>query len=255
MGVLCEFYRSTVGKKVAMALSGLVLVGFVVGHMAGNLKIFLGRDALGVYKIDHYGEVLRTIGSDFFGHAGFLWIVRVLLVACLIVHVVSAISLARINRRAKPTVNARISYGSSTAASRTMLFGGLFLLSFIVYHILHFTTGTLHFDGFVEGKIYANVWLAFQSPFIAAIYIIAMAFLALHLYHGVWSMFQTLGADLPSWNGGLRALAKVLAVVTFLGFACVPASIALGLLQPPVSYSTSSSAIGPVANGPVAIGH
>jgi succinate dehydrogenase / fumarate reductase cytochrome b subunit len=244
MGVLCEFYRSTVGKKIAMALSGLVLVGFVVGHMAGNLKIFLGRDSFGVYKIDRYGELLRSIGADFLGHAGFLWIVRVVLIVCLVVHVISAISLARINRRAKPVVPARISYGSSTAASRTMLFGGIFLLCFIVYHILHFTTGTAHFHGFEEGKVYANVWSAFQNPFIAGIYIVSMAFLALHLYHGVWSMFQTLGADMPSWNYGLRAVAKILAVVMFVGFACVPASVSLGLLDPPVPYAAP-----PVATG------
>jgi succinate dehydrogenase / fumarate reductase cytochrome b subunit len=114
-----------------------------------------------------------------------------------------------------------------------MLYGGLFLLVFVIFHILHFTTGTVHFSGFVEGEVYANVWSAFQSVVTAGFYVVSMALLALHLYHGTWSMFQTLGVDTPRWNGAIRNGAKVVAFAMFVGFSSVPVSIALGLLAPP----------------------
>jgi succinate dehydrogenase / fumarate reductase cytochrome b subunit len=119
-----------------------------------------------------------------------------------------------------------------------MLYGGLFLLLFVTFHILHFTTGTLHFS-FVEGEVYANVWSAFQNVLTAGFYVVAMALLALHLYHGTWSMFQTLGVDTPRWNKGIRTLAKVIAVALFVGFSAVPVSIAMGLLPAPVATTVS----------------
>lgn len=236
MSLVREFYGSTIGKKIAMALTGIVLVGFVVGHMAGNLKIFAGADpATGIYKIDHYGEFLREIGASVFGHAGFLWVVRVVLLACVVLHAVSGIQLARLNRAAKPVGYKMTSYRSANAASRTMLYGGLFLIVFITFHILHLTTGTVHYSGFVEGKIYSNVFSAFQSPVLTGFYVVAMALLGLHLYHGTWSMFQTLGADTPRWNGTIRTVAKVVAVSLFLGFSAVPLSVLFGILKAPVS--------------------
>jgi succinate dehydrogenase / fumarate reductase cytochrome b subunit len=242
MSFVRDFYGSTVGKKITMALTGLVLVGFVVGHMAGNLKIFAGYDvASGGYKIDHYGEFLREIGAEMLGHAGFLWIVRVVLLVCVVLHAVSGIQLARLNRHAKPSGYKVTSYRSANAASRTMLYGGLFLIVFITYHILHFTTGAVHYRGFVEGKVYANVFSAFQSPLIAGFYVVSMALLALHLYHGTWSMFQTLGVDAPRWNKGLRTIAKVVAVAMFVGFSSVPVAILSGDLPPPQTQQVTVS--------------
>lgn len=235
MGILKEFYSSTVGKKVAIAASGIVLVLFVLGHMAGNLKIFAGIDpATGDYKIDDYGRFLRAAGAEMLGHSGVLWIVRVVLLACIVIHAVSGIQLARLNRRAKPVGYQVQSYRSANAASRTMVYGGLFLVLFVIAHILHFTTGTIHFRGFVEGEVYANVWRAFQSWGTVSFYVTAMALLALHLYHGTWSMFQTLGIDAPGWNAGLRRTAKAVAIALFVGFSAVPVSIGLGLLGAPV---------------------
>lgn len=235
MGIVCDFYRSTVGKKIAMAVSGLVLVLFVVGHMAGNLKIFAGIDpATGDYKIDDYGVFLRTIGAEMLGKEGVLWIVRVVLLACVVVHALSGIQLARLNRRAKPVGYEVTSYRSANAASRTMLYGGLFLIVFITFHILHFTTGTLHWSGFVHGQVYANVHHAFENMGLVSFYVVAMGLLALHLFHGTWSMFQTLGVDAPRWNKGLRTVAKVVAIAMFLGFSSVPVGIAIGALPAPV---------------------
>lgn len=241
MGIICEFYRSTVGKKIAMAISGLVLVLFVVGHMSGNLKIFAGVDpSTGDYKIDDYGVFLRTIGAEMFGKEGVLWIVRIVLLACVTVHAWSGIQLARLNRRAKPQGYEVASYRSANAASRTMLYGGLFLIVFITFHILHFTTGTLHFSGFVHGQVYANVHHAFKNIGTVSFYVVAMALLALHLYHGTWSMFQTLGVDAPRWNKGIRSVAKVLSIALFIGFSAVPVGVLVGILPTPVETAVSA---------------
>jgi succinate dehydrogenase / fumarate reductase cytochrome b subunit len=234
MGLVREFYASTIGKKVAMALTGIILVLFVLGHMAGNLKIFAGIDpATGNYKIDDYALFLRSLGAQMLGHEGFLWVARVVLLGAVLIHAISGIQLARLNRVAKPVGQAVKAYRSANAASLTMLYGGLFLVVFIVFHILHFTTGSLPFSTFVEGRIYSNVWLAFQSYAIAGFYVVSMALLALHLYHGTWSMFQTLGVDTPRWNRGVRAMAKVVSVAIFVGFSAVPVAIAVGLLKAP----------------------
>jgi len=235
MGLIREFYASTVGKKAAMAASGIIMVLFVLGHMAGNLKIFAGIDpSTGNYKIDDYGQFLKGIGAEMLGHESFLWIARVVLISAVLIHALSGIQLARMNRRAKPISPAVKSYRSANAASLTMLYGGLFLLVFIVFHILHFTIGSLPFSRFEEGKIYSNVWLAFQSRGVAGFYVVAMALLALHLYHGTWSMFQTLGVDTPRWNQGIRNIAKLVSLALFVGFSSVPVGIVLGLLKAPV---------------------
>lgn len=233
-----DFISTTVGKKIIMAATGLVLLLFVAGHMAGNLKMFAGIDAAsGKYKLDLYAELLRSIGADFIGHETFLWGVRAVLLLCLVLHVSAALQLAALNARAKPINPQRQWYGASNPASRTMLYGGLFLLCFIVFHILHFTTGHLHFRGFVHGAVYHNVFQGFQSAAVAAFYVLAMACLALHLYHGTWSLFQTLGIDSPAWNGGLRTIAKVLAVLLFVGFSAVPVAASLDLLPSPIAPS------------------
>ncbi len=230
-----------------MALSGLVLVLFVISHMLGNLKMFAGMDALtGRYKMDVYAEMLRAIGAGFLGHETFLWIARCSLLGCLLLHVVSAAQLARLNAQAKPVALRCQRYGSSNAASRSMIYGGLFLLCFVVFHILHFTTGTLHGRGFEEGAVFSNVYLGFQNGMAAGFYVIAMGFLCLHLYHGAWSMFQTLGVDSPQWNFGIRALAKGIAIILFIGFSSVPIAVKSGFIKmpsgPPVALASDSLA-------------
>ncbi len=224
-----------------MAVSGLVLVLFVIGHMAGNFKLFAGIDpATGDYKIDDYGRFLRSMGSEMLGHSGVLWAVRLVLLACIVIHAVSGIQLARLNRRAKPKGYAQTNYRSANAASRTMLYGGLFLILFITFHILHFTTGAVHYRGFIEGEVYHNVWTGFQDVKAVGFYVVAMALLAAHLYHGTWSMFQTLGVDAPRWNKGFRIAAKVIAIVLFVGFSSVPLSVALGVLPAPVESAAKA---------------
>jgi succinate dehydrogenase / fumarate reductase cytochrome b subunit len=228
------FYHSSLGKKVIMAVTGAMMVLFVVSHMAGNLKIFVGLDpASGVYAIDAYAEHLRALGEDLIGKGNFLWLARAGLLAAVVLHVLAALQLRAMNVRAKPVGYQMQQYRSATLASRGMLWGGRLIFLFIVLHILHFTTGQIHFDGFVEGKVYANVHAAFQHWYWTAFYVAAMAGLGLHLYHGTWSMMQTLGIDTPRWNDCLRLLAKVVSLAVFFGFISVPVAIFSGLLPAP----------------------
>jgi succinate dehydrogenase / fumarate reductase cytochrome b subunit len=232
-GSVARFYNSTIGKKVVMAVTGLVLVLFVLGHMAGNLKMFAGYDVSGVHAMDAYAEMLRSIGADILGKENFLWIARAVLLLCVVLHFASAFQLAKLNRAARPVGYKIERYRSSNAASRTMLYGGVLVLIFIVFHILHFTTGTLHFDGFQHGKVYSNVHSGFQVWPVALFYIVTMAALGAHLFHGIWSLCQTLGVDTPKWNLGIRRAALVISVGVFLGFSAVPLSVVFGVLPQP----------------------
>ncbi|MCB0318285.1 MAG: succinate dehydrogenase cytochrome b subunit [Bdellovibrionales bacterium] len=229
-----SFYNSTLGKKVIVALTGAGLFGFVLTHMTGNLKMFFGHDsATGRFKMDLYAEFLRDFGSEMFGHGGFLWIARIALLGMLVLHVICVIQLSLRNKKAKTSQYENQQYDSANYASRSMIIGGPLILAFIIYHILHFTTGDLHTSNFVHGAVYSNVYSAFQSTAVVMIYLAAMLLLAMHLYHGIWSMTQTLGIDNPEWNTPIRVISKVLALVISLGFAAVPLSVAFGLLQAP----------------------
>ena len=232
MQKLFRFYQTTVGKKYVVALSGLALIGFIVGHVAGNLKAFMGYDSHGEHKLDHYAEFLRTIGEDIFGYSGFLWMARAVLLGCLILHVVTIIQLRARNSKANPGKYQGENYRASTLASRYMFGGGLVLFFFIIYHILHFTTGHVH-GSFEHGAVYANIHYAFQVPWIVAFYLVAMVSLGFHLYHGGWSLFQTLGLDNPDWNPMIRGVVQAGSVLVVLGFISVPLAIFLGVLGPP----------------------
>jgi succinate dehydrogenase / fumarate reductase cytochrome b subunit len=224
MSWFSSFYRSALGKKAVMALTGLVFWGFVLGHMAGNLKLFLGAEA-----INHYAEWLREMGQPLLPRGGLLWIVRAVLVASLALHVHAALALTLINRRARPQDYSRHDMQQASLAARTMRWSGVALLLFVVYHLMHFTVGNVHPD-FVPGDVHHNLAVAFSSGLIAAIYIVAMVLLGMHLVHGLWSLFQSLGWNHPRYNPWRRVFAVVFALVIALGFIAVPASIALGLL-------------------------
>lgn len=238
-----NFYKSAVGKKVVVALTGLFLIFFVVGHMAGNLKFFGSVNLeTGQHTLDHYGHMLRAVGSDFIGNYTFLWIFRILLILSVILHVVTVILLSRQNRLARNAEYDNQKYRSATLASRTMLAGGLLLLCFIIFHILHFTTGDLHFRGYVFGDVFNNVVSAFADWYMVAIYVFAMLWLCLHIYHGAWSAFQTLGIDNPTTNVLLRNGARLLAILLFLGFSIVPLAAHFGgySLLPPQAHTQIS---------------
>lgn len=224
MSRLAGLYGSTVGKKVLMALSGVVLFGFVFGHMLGNLKVLQGAESF-----NGYAEFLRDVGYPAVPHSGLLWMARIGLLAAVAVHIAMAAQLWRVSGRARPRGYARSKDLSFSYASRTMRWGGVILLLFIVYHILHFTTGQAHRD-FVPGNPYQNFLVAFQSPLVLAFYLVAQVALALHLYHGVWSVFQTLGLSHERYDRLRRPFAGAFAGLVFVGFVTPPILVFLGVV-------------------------
>jgi len=220
-----NLYRSSVGKKVLMAVTGVLFVLFVLGHMYGNLKAFYGPE-----KFNHYAEFLREMGAPLFGHGQLLWLIRIVLLAAVGIHVLAALQLWRMSHVARPVKYERgLQVEESTFASRTMRWGGVLLFLFVVLHILHLTTGSIHPD-FIPGDAYNNLVVGFQAWPVAVGYIIVMAVLALHLYHGVWSGLQTLGLNHPRYNGYRRPLAIIITVVVFVGFISVPVGVLTGIL-------------------------
>jgi succinate dehydrogenase / fumarate reductase, cytochrome b subunit len=221
-----SLWRSTVGKKIAMAVSGVILIGFVVGHMIGNLKVYQGP-----VVFNHYAEGLRTFGLPFFSTGQLLWLIRLVLLAALLVHVTAAFQLALHSRRARAIGYRK--YDNDLVfsyASRTMLWGGIIILAFVVYHLLHLTLGTAHPD-FVHGDAYHNFVVGFRSIPVAVAYIAAMIPLGFHLYHGFWSMLQTLGANNPSYNRFRRPVAAGLAVIVVLGNISFPVAVLAGIIS------------------------
>ena len=214
---MLRFYRSTIGKKLLMAASGIILTGFVLVHMSGNLLVFRGPEA-----INSYAATLKH-------NALILWGVRGILLAALIVHVVTAAQLTRVANEGRPVGYARYEVQASTLASRTMRWGGVFILLFVILHLLHFTTGTIHPE-FVPDDVDHNVRTAFARPLIAGLYTAAMIALGMHLYHGVWSVFQTLGVRNPTVGAMKRKIAGGLALLIYVGFSLVPLAGMLGFL-------------------------
>jgi succinate dehydrogenase / fumarate reductase, cytochrome b subunit len=207
--------HTTIGKKIIMAVTGLIGVGFVIGHMYGNLKAFLGPA-----YFNEYAEGLRAFGEPLFGHLHLLTVVRIVLLASVVLHVWAAVSLTRQAQRARPSNYVMKRHVQANYAAVTMRWGGLVLFLFLLYHLAHFTWGVpLIHNQFIQGDAYHNLVTGFSFPPIAILYIIAVVALGLHLYHGGWSMFQTLGLNNDNTEKPLRALAAALAIVVTLGFA------------------------------------
>ncbi len=213
------FYRATIGKKVVMAVTGIILVGWIIGHVLGNLLVFRGPAAL-----NEYAALLKS-------NAALLWAMRAGLLLTVVLHVVAAIQLVRHDAASRPSRYVKQIPQESTFASRTIRWGGLIIAVFVVYHLLHFTTGTLH-PSFSHTDVYGNMTTAFAVPWVAAIYLVAVAALGLHLYHGVWSVFQSLGISSPGRTAVRRRLAVGIAAIVYLGFTAIPVAFLLGLIGP-----------------------
>lgn len=218
-------WDSSVGKKMIMAVSGLIMLGYLSVHMLGNLKIFFGSD-----EFNHYAHWLRTLGEPFLHYEWALWIIRVVLVAAVVLHAVSAYQLSRRDIRARPNAyvhkKARASY-----ATRTMRWGGIILALFIVWHILDLTTGTVHTGGFQDGHPYQNVLDTFSTWYGNVIYIVAVLAMGLHVQHGFWSAAQTLGVGNATRDRVLKSLANIFAVVLTVGFVSVPLAVMTGVVS------------------------
>lgn len=218
MGALARFWRSTIGKKVVMGVTGVLLVLFVILHMAGNLQMFLGADVM-----NRYAAVLKASEE-------LLWLMRLGLLTAAVLHIVSAYQVTMINRAARPVGYAQREPQVSTLASRTMRLGGVIIALFIIYHLGHFTTGHFH-PAFSHTQVYGNVIIGFSSPWVVLFYVVAMAFLGLHLFHGAWSAFRTLGVAKPSPAPLHRRVALAIAIVVWAGFTVIPVAVLLGLLN------------------------
>ena len=216
---MLAFYRSTVGKKIIMAVTGVIGIAFVILHMAGNLQLFAGRQKLNEYAAMLHGPLHEVVLLQ-----------RVVLIVAVVLHVLMAWQLTVRNREARPVGYVRREPQVSTWSARTMRWGGVFLLVFIVLHVLHFTTLDLD-RSFVPLDAYGNLVKAFASPLVAVLYLAAMVFLGLHLYHGAWSSARTLGVAQPTRWPLRRKTALLIALLLWLGFSAVPAAIVLGLVR------------------------
>lgn len=220
-----SLYRTSVGKKFYMAVSGFILIFFLIAHMAGNLKMYAGPEAF-----NHYAEWLREVGYPLLPHKSALWVMRIVLLASVGIHMLSALQVYLQSRAARPIGYRQAQDLSFSYASRTMRWGGVIIAAFVVYHLLHFTTGQAHPD-FRAGDAYRNVVLGFQNWWVVGFYTLTLIMVTFHLYHGLWSAFQTIGANHPKYNPIRRPLALVLALLLFAGFMSVPVGVQTGLLS------------------------
>src|SRR5258706_15755330 len=221
-------WNTMVGKKVVMAVTGIVLVGFVIAHMVGNLKIFLGAEA-----IDAYAAFLRTMGEPLFPYSVLLWVVRIVLLMCVALHITAAVQLTRMNWAARPHGYDTKRSIATTYAARTMRWSAVILVLFVVYHLLHLTAGAVGFQPgeFRDLAVYRNVVAGFSVWYVSLFYIVAMACLCLHLDHGVWSLLQTLGWNNARTTSALHVLSRVVALAVFLGFISVPVAVLAGWVR------------------------
>jgi succinate dehydrogenase / fumarate reductase cytochrome b subunit len=233
MAAAIAVYQTSVGKKFVMAITGLFGYLFVILHMIGNLKVFLGSQAF-----NEYSEFLRTFGEPVLPARTVLWIIRLVLLASVVLHVVAAVQLTRQAQVGRPVGYRQKKRVQANFASLTLRWGGVAIFLFLIYHLLHFTFGVLHPDfrelndnGIVHPEAYHNLVVGFQNPLVVLFYLLAVVALGMHLYHGVWSMFQTLGINRPHLNGLFRALAVLSGVVLFLGFAIVPIAVLAGIVR------------------------
>lgn len=212
-------WSTSIGKKAVMAVTGLIMVAYLITHVLANLLVFQGPD-----RINAYSRFLHGTG-------GALWAARLVLFAAVVLHVVAAVQLTGRRQAARP-----VPYAAgrdpqvSTLASRTIRWGGGLILVFLVYHILHFTLGTVH-PAFVEGDPYHNVASGFHDPLVVLFYEIAMVAVGLHLYHGIWSSGRSLGVSPPSPHPIRRRVALVLSVLVWAGFTAIPIAVFAGMVR------------------------
>ncbi len=214
------FWASTIGKKAVMAITGLILFLFVLFHMIGNLQVFEGPE-----QLNFYGFALRRFPEA-------LWGARIVLLLSVVLHIWASVQLALRKNRARPVAYAKRDNVASDYSSRTMYWSGPIVLAFIIFHLLHLTTGTIHPGGqFVEGDVYRNVVSGFQVWYISAWYIFSMILLGFHIRHGAWSMFQSLGLNHPRHTPILKKAAAIFAIVIVAGYISIPLSVLLGLVK------------------------
>jgi len=214
---IARFYDSTIGKKAVMAVSGLILFGFLIAHMLGNLQFFLGKPIM-----NHYAETLHA-------NPPLLWTVRIVLLISVILHIWSSVDLALLKRQARPVGYVKRGNVQASLASRTMMWSGPIILAFVVFHLLHLTTGTLH-PQFVPLNAYDNLINGLRVVPVALFYIVSMILVGMHLSHGVWSMFQSVGFSHPKYTPLIKTFAAVFSWLLIAGFVSIPIAIVAGIV-------------------------
>jgi len=231
VGVM-TLYRTTIGRKVIMAVTGLIGIGFVMFHMYGNLKAFPFMG--GAAYFNEYAEGLRSFGQPIFGHTHLLWVARLVLIVSVVLHVWAAWTLYQDSRQARNVNYTRHTKIHADLAALYIRVGGAILLIFIIFHLAQFTWGIpgIH-PSFIPGDAYHNMVAGFQSYFYLPVifYLIAMVVLGFHMVHGFWSLFQTLGLNNQTYSKPLRALSWAITLVTVIGFSIVPLAVILGIIR------------------------
>jgi succinate dehydrogenase / fumarate reductase cytochrome b subunit len=225
--LVVELYRSALGKKYVMAITGIVWMGYVFAHMVGNLKVYLGPEA-----IDHYGDWLRTgLLVPVMPEAGMLWILRLILIAALVLHIVAAYQLTVMNRHARPEAyRSKRDYVAADFAARTMRWTGVIVLLFILYHLADFTWGWANPE-FEHGLVHNNFVTSLGRPAVAVFYVLANLALGVHLYHGAWSLFQSMGWNNRRINHWRRSFAIAFAVIVVVGNVSFPLAVQFGIVS------------------------
>ena len=213
-----RFFEATIVKKAVLAITGIAMFGFVTGHLLGNLQVFLGPE-----RLNSYAAFLKS-------NMEILWGARIGLLVCLIAHVVVTLQLLRIKNQARPVSYAKKNNSHSSLASRTMYMSGPVILAFVIYHLLHMTLGVVH-PRFSQNDVYSNVVYGFLQWPVSLAYIVAVALLCMHLSHGIYSMFQTLGFSHPVYTPRIKRAARTIAVLFFLGYASIPIGVMTGIVR------------------------
>ena len=226
------FFTSSVGLKWLMALTGIGLLLYVLVHMIGNLKIFLGANELGEYEIDLYGEALRNLGGDLVPRTSILWLFRIGLIALFGIHIYAAAELTTRNLRARGRgrYDHKRNYEAVNYANRTMRWGGVIILLFLLYHLADLTWGFANPE-FVRGDVYNNVVASLTQPAVAILYLVAQFALAFHIYHGAWSLFQSLGSVNARYKDLRRTLAVAFAAIVFIGNTAIVLAVWTGYIS------------------------
>lgn len=231
---LVDFYSTAVGKKYAMAITGIIGIGFVVVHMIGNLKAYLGVISEGderVYDIDVYGEFLRELLVPIMPRTYVLWGLRLVLIGAVILHIHAAYSLTVLNRRARPVkYQSARDYQVANFASRTMRWTGIIVVLFIAWHLADLTWGWVNPD-YVRGAAYRNLDASLSRIPVAILYIVANIALGTHLFHGTWSLFQSMGWSNPRFNKWRRGLATGIATIIVVGNVSFPVAVLAGIIE------------------------
>jgi len=229
------FYDAYIGKKLVMAVTGVILFGYVIGHLIGNLQVFLPPRVVGgetIYQINNYARFLHS-------NPGLLWVARTALIAAVVLHIWVSFALWLQKRRARPVAYVKKADVPTAYASRTMIWSGPIIASFVVFHILHLTVGSLGL-GFreassgagAEAQYYAfqNLVHGFRNPAVVIAYVVAIALLSTHLYHGIWSMFQSVGISHPRYTPLLQRLSHLAAILIAAGYISIPIAVLTGLV-------------------------